>query len=124
METEDLFNRPAVYRTSEEKELAIAATEEGIARAEAGALAKWRGLAMWAMERAARQQKDFTADDIWAILEIAQVPQPREPSAMGPVLREGRARGYCVSTNRTRESRRPAAHRRPLRVWQSKFFDY
>jgi hypothetical protein len=122
-ETKDLFNSPANFLTDGEKELAIAATEEGIARAEAGAMREWRGLAIWALERAARNHEEFTADDVWAILETARVSPPREPSAMGPILREGRALGYCISTNKTRESRRPKAHRRPLRVWASPFFD-
>jgi hypothetical protein len=122
-ETENLFHRPAVYQTTQEKELAVGATEEAIARAEAGTLRRWRELAIWATERAAQLHEEFTADDIWTILETAQVAPPREPSAMGPILREGRARGYCTSTNKTRESRRPKAHRRPLRVWASTFFD-
>jgi hypothetical protein len=112
----------ALFRTSEERDESFVLTEEAIARADANALKKWKQFAIWAVERAARQHTEFTADDVWWILKVAKVKPPRQPSAMGPVLREGKIRGFCISTNRTRESRRPAAHRRPLRVWESSFF--
>jgi hypothetical protein len=69
----------------------------------------------------ARRQPLLTSDDLWAELGAAAV-QRCNPSALGGVFRSAARDGLIRLTGDRLESRRPAHHRRPLRVWQSLIF--
>lgn len=95
------------------------ATEEAIDRARRGTAAEWRVLAINALYGLCLNKAEFTSDDLWGCLEIDGVEPPREPSALGPIMRVGKGMGWAETTNMTRESSRPIQHRKPQRVWRS-----
>lgn len=90
-------------------------TEKAIEKAERGMESDWAERAAQAVEEVAKTHALFTADDIWAFIE-----HPREPSALGVVLRRAAKDGICQCTDMYRQSVRPSAHKRPLRVWESR----
>jgi len=56
----------------------------------------------------------FTTDELWALLECGA---PREPRAMGALMRRLKGRGLVELTGRYRLSKMPACHRRPKAEW-------
>jgi hypothetical protein len=88
--------------------------DEAIQQVEDNADADWLAEADAALEYAASRYDLFTSDDIWDLLTST----PREPRAMGAVLRRGQAAGLIKPTETWWQSRRAASHRRPLRVWK------
>jgi len=60
----------------------------------------------------------FTTDNIWQALEDAGVVAPREPRAVGGVLRRACVDGLIVASDRFVSSARVACHARPVRVWR------
>ena len=55
-------------------------------------------------------------DDVWDALSF----YPREPRALGSVLREAGRRGWIARTDRVRPSERVVNHGRPVRIWRSR----
>jgi hypothetical protein len=88
--------------------------EEALARVREHADPGWYERALAALHALAGRQGTVTADDLWALVE-----PPREPRALGAVLREGRRNGWVVPTEKTVKSARAANHARPIRVWRS-----
>lgn len=60
----------------------------------------------------------FTADDIWEELERRQVPPPREPRALGPILKRLSKPGGDIHPKGFTESRR--RHGAPVRVYTAR----
>lgn len=87
---------------------------EAIERVERNADADWIEAAYMAVVRIAAVRAAFTTDQVWA-----EVGSPREPRAMGAVMRRANREGICKPTDRTRASARPENHARPVRVWES-----
>ena len=98
----------------DEAESFVATTERAIAKAKRGMDADWAARAQSVISGICRTQQTFTADDVWEHIE-----HPREPSALGVVLRRAAKQGDCICTDQYAQSTRPATHRRPLRVWRS-----
>lgn len=94
------------------------AGDEAVARVERHATGEWKVAARAAVLAVAAHRDAFTTDDVWALLERANM-QPREPRALGPIMRRAVREGVCVATDIYRESTRVACHGRPLRVWRS-----
>lgn len=63
----------------------------------------------------AKERDELTSDDVWDHLHDV----PTEPRAMGAAFSRAAGRGAIEATDRTVRSRRPACHRRPVRVWKS-----
>lgn len=74
----------------------------------------WFHRAVEAVHTVARERETFTTDHLWAHVEM-----PREPRAMGAVMRVARLAKWCEATDRTVKSARVRCHARPLRIWQS-----
>lgn len=84
--------------------------DAALAQVEAAASPEW----IAAAERAVRyiaglRSAPFTTDDLWDYLEGGNVPAPREPRAMGPVVKRALARGVIVPAGYTQSRRRHAA---------------
>jgi len=60
----------------------------------------------------------FTSDDIWQALEDRGLPTPREPRALGAILRQAATDNLIAATAEYRPSHRVACHARPIRVWR------
>lgn len=96
--------------------------ESAIVRALEHADAGWVTLALAAIFRVASSEELFTTDSVW--LEGEGLPAPREPRAMGSVMRIAEKAGWITPTRDHWLSKRPVCHRRPLRVWQSNLLSF
>lgn len=67
---------------------------------------RWAPFALGALRLCAQTYHELTTDDVWATLDEIPVPRPREPRAMGAIIREGVAREWIVYTDRVMQSRR------------------
>lgn len=91
-----------------------AAKQEAMARVDDHADPEWKEAAFAAVERVARARETFTPDDIWV-----EVPKPREPRALGPVMLRARRAGICAPTGRHVKSRIPSQHQNPITEYRS-----
>lgn len=80
----------------------------------------WKVEAFAAIDYVCRLREEFTTDAVWWKLAQRGVGLPREPRAMGAIMRKAVLAGLCEPTNQTRKSVRVDCHRRPLQVWKSK----
>lgn len=59
----------------------------------------------------------ITTDDVWEALNKVGIASPPEPRAMGGAMRQAASRGLIAPTDQFELSKRPACHRRPVKVW-------
>lgn len=85
---------------------ALAQRDEAMGRAERGTDEAWRAEADHAVNTLARGFTTFTADDVWFELARRQVEPPREPRALGPVLRRAISDNRIVWTGVWEQSKR------------------
>ena len=78
----------------------------------------WVQAALNAVFRVACVEEYFTTDAVW--LWGDGLPSPREPRAMGSVMRVAEKAGWIEPTRDHWLSKRAVCHRRPLRVWSSR----
>ena len=91
--------------------------EEAIDRVERGAPELWKKTALKAVKWRAKKGVPFTTDEVWSDLEGAGVEPPREPRAMGAIMRKAVSEGVIVATDKTKISRKGTNNKRPVRVW-------
>ena len=91
--------------------------EEAIDRVERGASELWKKTALKAVKWRAKKGVPFTTDEVWSDLEGAGVEPPREPRAMGAIMRKAVSEGIIVATDKTQISRKGTNNKRPVRVW-------
>jgi len=90
---------------------------EAIDRVEAAADDKWKSTALRAVRWRAKKGVNFTSDHIWADLDGVDIDPPKEPRAMGAIMRKAVSEGLIVATEKTVPSTKPSNHKRPVRVW-------
>jgi hypothetical protein len=96
-----------------------AVTTEAIERVKRNAEPKWLKAALDAITSLALEQNIcFTTDDVWHLLEVGNVEPPREPRAMGAVMRTAQGRGIIRATEEYRKSTRVECHGRPVMIWR------
>jgi hypothetical protein len=87
--------------------------DAAIAQVDANADDEWKRYALGFVAEVSGVLDDFTTDDLWDLGLI----KPREPRALGPVMRRAAKRGLIATTGEFRKSRyRNCA---PLPVWSS-----
>lgn len=91
-----------------------ALADESITRAGAAAPDDWIIDARRILRAIAATGREFTTDDLWE-----RTASPPEPRAMGAVIRWGVDQGLIRDTGRSRKSRRPECHARPVTIWTS-----
>lgn len=82
----------------------------------------WKDAAWQALTHIASRVPEFTTDRVWYELERMRVGPPREPRALGAVMRNAAKSGMIAKTDRVHTSVRVANHRRPIAVWESLIF--
>ncbi|MFD3464838.1 hypothetical protein ACFWWM_00425 [Streptomyces sp. NPDC058682] len=95
--------------------LTAAATKRdaAIAQVDANADNAWKSYALGFIAELSAAMDEFTTDDLWD----AGLIKPREPRALGPVMRRAAKRGLIATTGEFKASRyRNCA---PLPVWAS-----
>lgn len=95
---------------------ALAAKEDAISCADAHADADWKEAAYRAVCEVADRLPDFTADDIWPLLERSG-ESTHEASALGPVFLRAARAGLIEQTGEMRQTRLSRRHRK-LTVWK------
>jgi len=90
---------------------------EAIDRVERNAPGDWKKIALKAVKWRAKKGVPFTTDEVWADLEGANVEPPKEPRAMGAIMRKAVSEGVIVSTDKTKISQKGTNNKRPVRVW-------
>lgn len=99
-------------------DIALAAKEDGIARADANADGCWKESAYRAVCEVADRLPDFTADDVWPLLERSG-ESTHEASALGPVFLRAAREGIIEQTGQMRQTRFARRHRK-LTVWRKR----
>jgi hypothetical protein len=94
---------------------ARAARDKAIAQAVENAPDEWLAQANRAVLSVAWRLHEFTADDIWA----TGLPQPREPRALGGVLKALAKSGVIAKTGRFQSTARVRRHAAPVAIWRS-----
>ena len=90
------------------------ARDEAIARVEASA-GDWIQRARDAATMVASARFDFTTDDVWDALGD---DRPKEPRALGAVMKQLATEGRIRATGEYRKSHRADCHARPVAVWR------
>lgn len=87
-------------------------------RVEAAASPEWLAAAREVGLLIIGRGEEFTTDAVWQELERREVKPPREPRALGVVMRAFARDGLIVDTGRVEKTSRDVAHKRPSTVWQ------
>jgi hypothetical protein len=95
------------------RQMAMAARDEAVDRVERNADDGWNARALETVRRIPSGTL-FTSDDLWG----DGLDEPREPRALGAVMRAAQRGGLAVPTDSYRPSDRPVCHRNPKRVWR------
>ena len=80
----------------------------------------WKKAAMRSVAELAALRPEFTTDDVWESLHRSGQEMPREPRALGAVMRTAAKMGFVEASDRYAQSARVACHRRPIRIWVSR----
>ena len=99
------------FRLSEAK----ANRDEAMDRVSRGASEEWKQTALTLVQALCQLRSTFTADDVWE----AGLQRPREPRALGPVMKRAQGLGYCEFSGQYVLSRQPKCHAHPRQVWRS-----
>lgn len=90
-----------------------------INQAESHADPHWLAAARAEVDFLARVKDAFTTDDVWQRLENHDTPPPREPRAMGAVMRKAAADRVIEASGMYEQSSREINHNRPVMIWRS-----
>lgn len=85
-----------------------------INRVEQHADPHWLAAARTVVNGLAQLKDEFTTDDVWERLAL-----PREPRAIGAVMRKAAQDNLIAPTGRYVQSTREVNHQRPVMVWRS-----
>jgi hypothetical protein len=78
----------------------------------------WLAQAYSAIQHLCAQRFSFTSDDVWALLDARNVPAPREPRALGAVMRQAARDGLLEASGEYVQSERSECHNRPVAIWE------
>lgn len=104
---------------TDEFQEALRARDYAIAQVDAAAPEDWKELAYLAGEAVARRQKYLTSEDVRDMLDRNNVPEPKEPRAVGPVMLRLQAAGVIRNTGQFTRYTRRSRHTGITYVWES-----
>jgi len=113
-------NAPSKRQHVFDAEASATARDAAIEQVKEAADMAWKVEAFAAVDYVSRLKDEFTTDAVWWKLAQRGIGFPREPRAMGAIMRKAVLAGLCEPTDQTRKSVRVDCHRRPLQVWKSK----
>lgn len=88
--------------------------DEGRTRARTAAWPGWKIAVERAITKLAASGREFTSDDV---RRLAGEPLGTSPHALGGLIAAAAQRGEIIAVG-FRQSTRPAAHARPIRIWR------
>jgi hypothetical protein len=113
----DMHRKPPAKVPAVNRAASAAARNEGIARADRGALEEWKAEADRIIDEVARSQAEVTSDDVW---RAGLGPNPTgSNTALGARFKAAAAAGLLVKTDRVRMTELASSHRSPMTVWAS-----
>lgn len=92
--------------------------DAAMAQVDANADTRWKDSAWTTILALMNTGDSFTADDVWDALAADKVTPPREPRALGPILR-GMIRSGLIEANGFAQSRR--RHGSPIRIYSRNY---
>ena len=95
------------------------AANEAIDRVNANADEEWKAAAKRIVREVARANREFPTDAVWG----AGLPKPREPRAMGAVMRWAQSHGLVKNTGRIVKTAQVSRHNAPVTVWESLIYE-
>ena len=101
----------------------IEARDEAMDRVERAAAEHWKSNAYWAIRYVARVRETFTTDAIWWVLDKMEIPRPKEPRVLGPLMRSAVNDGVCERTDKYARTVQPQGNRRPIQIYKSLIWD-
>ena len=104
-------------KSAAQLEIANAARDTAIQRAEDGAENDEKALALDAVRQCARELEYFTTEEAKEICPV----EFNEPRAWGAVMKRAHAQGICEPTAQFKTSGERRCHRRPMRIWRRTF---
>jgi hypothetical protein len=109
------------FKEDKSREQMTAERDQAMGQAEQGTDPDWAGKAEAAVLQLARSTQTnapgtFTPDDVWVKLEELRVAPPREPRALGPILKR-MANAKVIRAVGFTESRR--RHGAPVRIYEA-----
>jgi hypothetical protein len=116
MEDGDPCDCDRSFREDKSREQMTAERDQAMGQAQQGTDPGWKVEAAATVRHLARRGADFTPDDVWVRLEELRIPPPREPRALGPILKRLanadviRAKGFTESNRR---------HGAPVRIYEA-----
>lgn len=91
------------------------ARDAAIEQVDRAADPEWKELARTAVEMVAHERPFFTTDHVW----LAGLEKPREPRAMGVIMRWAVREGLVEKTGRFEPTIFPEGHAGPRQEWRS-----
>lgn len=95
-----------------------AAVDQALAQVEGNASEAWISHALTAVWWAASAYPEITTDEVWGRISW----NPREPRAMGAVMRRAVREGWIRPTKSYQRSQRANCNKRPVLVYRSKIY--
>lgn len=83
---------------------------------------QWKLEAYATIVRIAKRQTELTTDDVWEA--IPSGVETHERRALGPIMVLAAKNGIIEKTGQWVETKREAAHQRPVALWRSKVFKW
>ena len=96
------------------------ALQAALVDVEHGADPEWQAAVWLALRAVIARAVEFTTDEVWLVLAERGVPAPREPRALGPIMRQAVMLGLAESTGAMKKSVRVGCHRRPVAVYRAR----
>lgn len=111
------------FKEDKPREQMTAERDQAMGQAQQGTDPDWETKATTAVRDLATASQDgtmatrgFTPDDVWVLLEERRVPPPREPRALGPILKRAARAGHIRAVGFTESTRR---HGAPVRIYEA-----
>lgn len=95
--------------------------QAGIEASYQAANSYWKNAAAKALQKVAKNNPEFTTDDIWPIL-AGQGVHTNNNIALGAIMQAGSRSGVMQKTGRYIESKNPKNHHRPVAIWHSNLY--
>lgn len=90
--------------------------DAAIDQVDAGADPEWKDIALEFVYKLCLDKFEFVAEETWE----RGLDKPREPRALGPVMKRAVALGYCMPTDRFTASRAVTQHKNQIRIYESR----
>lgn len=115
-QTLDAFGRPY------QKTIVVKTKKQALDEVQSNAENDWWYKTKEVIHKLAKENINFTSDEVWAELDRLNIPRPHQPSALGSVFRACCQAGWITKSGKYKPSTQPTNHQRDVAIWTSCFF--